>query len=488
MNPAGDLPEADPFPAGEIAPDAIPENPAADTLGDPVAEQSFCVQLLQGFSGRIDPPRMSFLYQFSLLLVTGFMLLLPVLYLGLIAAAGYGVGWYARHAIWVFGGHIRSVYVLIFQLVIYLGPIIAGSVVVLFMFKPLFASRGKQAQPLAINPGAEPVLFAFISKICDLVRAPMPSLIELSSTANAAASLRRGLFSRELTLTIGLPLVAGLTVNQLAGVVAHEFGHFTQGIGMRLTYIIRSINSWFARVVYERDAADEWLDALTGAGDSLALFTVVTMVHIAVWFSRTILHGLMIAGHFVSCYALRQMEYGADEFEINLAGSATYESTARRIQTLTVAEQNGRKYLPKMWQSRQQLPDDLAAYILKADAALPPETRIKLEDQAGLEPTHWYDTHPSLADRIRRARQLAKPGVFHLEWPSTSLFQNFEALSRQVTIIFYRDEVGLPIEESQLVSVHAPAKPAEPVPEELPAAPPSDPANPPRIRLRIPNR
>lgn len=52
-------------------------------------------------------------------------------------------------------------------------------------------------------------------------------------------------------LTIGLPLVAGLSLQQLAGVLAHEFGHFSQGAGMRLTYIVRSINAWFLRVVYE---------------------------------------------------------------------------------------------------------------------------------------------------------------------------------------------------------------------------------------------
>lgn len=53
-----------------------------------------------------------------------------------------------------------------------------------------------------------------------------------------------------------MPLVSGLTLRQLAGVLAHEFGHFAQGTGMRVTYVIRWVNHWFARVVYERDAWD----------------------------------------------------------------------------------------------------------------------------------------------------------------------------------------------------------------------------------------
>jgi hypothetical protein len=35
--------------------------------------------------------------------------------------------------------------------------------------------------------------------------------------------------SRELVLTIDLPLVAGLTLKQFTGVLAHEFGHFSRG-------------------------------------------------------------------------------------------------------------------------------------------------------------------------------------------------------------------------------------------------------------------
>ena len=46
-------------------------------------------------------------------------------------------------------------------------------------------------------------------------------------------------------LTIGLPLVAGLSLREFAGIIAHEFGHFTQGFGMRLSYVIRQINGWF---------------------------------------------------------------------------------------------------------------------------------------------------------------------------------------------------------------------------------------------------
>ena len=95
--------------------------------------------------------------------------------------------------------------------------------------------------------------------VCSSVGAPTPSRIEVDCEVNASARLASGPLtpSRDLVLTIGLPLVTGLDLKQFAGVLAHEFGHFSQGAGMRLSYLIRSINMWFARVVYERDEWDE---------------------------------------------------------------------------------------------------------------------------------------------------------------------------------------------------------------------------------------
>ena len=78
----------------------------------------------------------------------------------------------------------------------------------------------------------------------------------MNCAVDATASFRlgaAGLLGQDMTLTIGLPLVAGLSMRQFAGVLAHEFGHFSQGAGMRLTYVIRRVNGWFFRVVYERD-------------------------------------------------------------------------------------------------------------------------------------------------------------------------------------------------------------------------------------------
>src|SRR4030095_4274354 len=105
-------------------------------------------------------------------------------------------------------------------------------------------------------------------------------------------------------LTIGLPLVTGLDMRQFCGVLAHEFGHFAQGAGMRLTYIIRYINFWFARVVYERDEWDVRLDQAAKESD-FRIGIVLQTARGCVWLTRRILWALMHAGHAISCFMLR---------------------------------------------------------------------------------------------------------------------------------------------------------------------------------------
>ncbi|NIQ52510.1 MAG: peptidase M48, partial [Gammaproteobacteria bacterium] len=79
----------------------------------------------------------------------------------------------------------------------------------------------------------------------------------------------------------------------------------------RLTYVIRSINGWFAAVVYGRDQWDVRLEQASERTD-LRLGIVLYAARGAVWLSRRVLWALMHAGHAISCFMLRQMEYDAD--------------------------------------------------------------------------------------------------------------------------------------------------------------------------------
>ena len=457
--------------------------PAA--AGLPSAAPSLSLEAINAaFGGSVPRIPVSFLYRLGLLVVAVAMVTLPLIYLALIGAAAWAVWYWATHFTYLLS--VSRGRGLIVMLLAYVTPIFAGAVLVFFMVKPLFARRPAHAQPLALNPGAEPLLFAFVTRLCQAVGAPFPTRIDIDCQLNASASFRRGLFSflgNDLVLTIGLPLAASLNLREFAGVLAHEFGHFTQGFGMRLTYVIRSVNGWFARVVEERDAWDVMIEEAAQT-DDWRLGLVIGVARLGVGISRLFLRVLMWIGHGLGCFMLRQMEYDADSYEIKLAGSDAFESTMRRFHVLGATMERTYKDLRSTWNLGKRLPNDFPAYFMNYAAAMPEGERTRLEDTMGLEATGLFDTHPSNGDRIRKARQAGDPGIFHLDSPARELFSTFEVPAKQVTLLHYQDDLGIPLEMAILVPVELKtAAPAEPQnsPADSPAQAPTSAGS---LRLR----
>jgi Zn-dependent protease with chaperone function len=249
--------------------------------------------------------------------------------------------------------------------------------------------------------------------------------------------------------------VAGLTLREFAGVIAHEFGHFTQGFGLRLSYVIRSINGWFARVVYERDSWDLWLAGMSEDSADWRIMLVAACARAAVGCSRLVLMLLMFIGHGVSCFLLRQMEYDADRYEIKLAGSQAFESTARKMAALGKVLAVSYNQLKNTWQTSKRLPDNFPAFMILQYSKLAPAQKAQIEDTLGLSKTGLFDTHPSDGDRIRCARRADQAGIFRLDLPAAGLFSNFEIAARQVTQVHYADDLGIDFDPAKLTPVPA---------------------------------
>jgi Zn-dependent protease with chaperone function len=444
--------------------DASTTKKAMETEGgtsDSTRDYSFLEPLTAG----IQRPRPGFFYTLGLLLVAFTMVLLPVIYVALIGLAGWAVYFHAFHhfePIMTWGS--QNWRVMLIKGLVYATPIIVGLIIIFFMIKPLLSRRRTPPQSLALNPANEPVLFAFIDTVARAVGAPIPRRVDLDCQLNAAAGFRRGFLSflgNDLVLVIGLPLAGNLTVAELAGVLAHEFGHFAQGLGMRLSYLIGSVNRWFARVVFERDTWDVWLEETAEQADSWWELILFNIARIGVWFSRLILHGLMLLGHGISCFMSRQMEYDADLHEIRLSGSAVFERTTQKLATLGLALERCYKSMRAQWNSSRQLPDSVPTALRLAHEQLPPTLIEEIHGELGLRRSGAFATHPSPAERIRQARFEAAPGILHDERPATVLFENFAIPARQVTLLHYRDDLGLAVTSQMLVSVTNPSHPGK---------------------------
>ncbi|HUT94150.1 MAG TPA: M48 family metalloprotease [Thermoguttaceae bacterium] len=398
-------------------------------------------EVLGAFQGEIAPVRVSITYRFGILLVALLMVLLPLAYVGLIGLVGYLVYLHAVYDTAVLGMGVGRGRLM--ALIVYVAPLVVGAILVLFMIKPLFARPAGHRRIRSLTHKSDPLLFAFVDRVCAAVRAPTPKRIDVDCEVNASASYRRGLLSMlgsDLVLTIGMPLAAGLSARQFAGVLAHEFGHFSQGAGMRLTYLIRSISIWFTRVVYDRDEWDQWLTSASENSD----WRIALILHLArfcVWLTRGVLWVLMIVGHVVSAFMLRQMEFDADRYEARLAGSDAFESTLRRITILSVAYQGAHADLHHFYQEGR-LGDNLPRLVMANVEQMPDDLREAIDRMIDESTGGLLDTHPANRDRIANAHRENAPGIFLLQCPASLLFPNFDAVSRNVTWDFYRGVFG----------------------------------------------
>ena len=405
-------------------------------------------ELKAAFTDQIPRSRISIFYRLALFLVAVFMIFLPIIYVAFVAVAVFGVYWYAVHAKALFDGFGGGVYVFLFKLVAYFGPLFGGTIAICFMFKPLFARSRKRPETLTLNPSLEPRLFQFIAHLSDLISAPMPKRIDLNCELNASASFRRGwvsLFGNDLVLTIGLPLTAGMDIRQFASVIAHEFGHFTQGTSMRFGYIIDRIDRWFARVVYERDTWDEMLEDWSNSVEDSRLTIVLWCAHLAVWFSRQILKLLMFCGHAMSCFLSRQMEFQADNYAINVSGSDKFESMLIRLREQDILHSIAYQSFQQFWKKNNQVPDNIPEYLRKLERQMPASFFDQARNTLLNETAGLWATHPTAARRIQKSRQQGAPGIFHLELPATALFSDFIGTSRTVTYMHYCESLRLPI-------------------------------------------
>jgi Zn-dependent protease with chaperone function len=379
----------------------------------------------KAFTGTIKPNRVSFTYWVTLAGVAFAMVMLPTIYLAIIGLTGYGIAAHAIHDKWM----LTSGFVVA---LLYFIPLIAGLILLLFLVRPLFARREKAPEAITLAIEGELVLFALIAEICRQIRAPMPSRVEVDCDVNASARLRRGLLSRDLVLTIGLPLAACLEMRQFAGIIAHELGHFAQGAGMRLVFIVRSINGWFARILEEEDSFANPLERLARR---IGLFAIVlVLAQWAMWLAREVMMVLVRAGHEMSALLLQQMEFDADRYEAKISGSEAFAETIEMLQRVRHAAHSANADL---WQngSFKKLPDDLPLLIkLRAAIPLSAEARAEIADIVQAHAQDRFSTHPPDAARLSAAQALNEPGVFHLRRPASELFADFTALSHKATL------------------------------------------------------
>lgn len=385
--------------------------------------------LLAGLKEPVGPPPVKAGHMLRGAVVAALLVLLPVLYaLLILAMLAAGLASFSLVGAVVVRMHSRLT---LFLMALPLGLLLAA----VFMIKPLFTRRRDEYEYSRrfLNPVTEPLMWTFIEHVCDMVGAAHPHRVQVVSEANAAA-VRRGWFRIQYELIIGLPLLGALTTEEMAGLIAHEVGHFRQGLGGTLLRLIERINGWFFTVVYDRDEWDATLEQWAEEGGFQALLSAAARG--GAWVGRKLLWLLGMAGALVSRSFERQQEFDADRYWCRVSGAASLATGMRKVWYLSAADGFASDFALASFQ-QGALPDNFPRLKFAILQCLTKEQIEKAEQMRAQEKRSLLHTHPSDAERVATARREGQTGKYHVRHSAAWLLRDFEAMCQAVTSDVY---------------------------------------------------
>src|SRR5260370_11189657 len=122
------------------------------------------------------------------------------------------------------------------------------------------------------------------------------------------------------------------------------------------------------------------------------------------------------------------MEFDADRYEAEVAGSAQFAKTFERLTELDVAF--GVMFLAMIrGEIEFESPLELAEQVADYSERMPEKERRRAARAMKPSKAHWFDSHPSPTERIAAVARRPHAGIFQLDGPALSLL-NVAPLSK----------------------------------------------------------
>ncbi|HRP72105.1 MAG TPA: M48 family metallopeptidase [Luteimonas sp.] len=254
-----------------------------------------------------------------------------------------------------------------------------------------------------LAPGEAPELQAEVERLRRAMAAPALDGILVDADFNAkAASVPRalGLFGHRHYLVLGLPLMRALDREELAAVIAHEFGHFNADDGRFAAWVYLSRGTWY-----------RLRDGMANHDFAFAFLLAKFYAWLAPRFDAA------------SRALARRHELAADAAAARAVGAETTASALLRVEI--VARRLQARFWPRVWaraRTQRHPPAQLQAPLAQATHGGGVDIERLLAVAArGHDP---LDTHPTLPQRLDALQAPARLRVAGA--PSTELLRPLE--------------------------------------------------------------
>jgi len=346
-------------------------------------------------------------------------------------------------------------YSFILGLFLYLVPLIFGLLLFAALLKPLIARPRVKKMSLPLSRKKEPALYAFIEKLCHAIGSKIPNTIEVDCSLTASADYQRGIIGfleDDLTLTIGLPVISELTLTEFASLLAQKLGQYTQKTELRLSYIMTRIHWWFTRVVEDQDSIDDKLKTQSLSSSGLGTQIPLTILQFFIWLSRKILTVFLFVSSLLSRTFIRRAELDADECSVSLIGFEPFQSSLVKLATLSDA--SGEAYSQLQTQTNpndNSLPDDFILLISSIIKRWSEKDAARAKKQPQKDSLSKRRGILSDRERFNQVKHVVSKELIKSDKPASTLFVNFEELTKIATVRLYREVLDIRFKKGDLV-------------------------------------
>ena len=395
------------------------------------------------FSQPVAATAISREYQKSMGLALLSAVIAPAIYGALVALVVLALSWY------VFSGHselfgtigerahnIRPTSWLVFLLI----PVVFGGILLLFLLYPLWP-RGKVPSPYILDRKKNPKFYKLAEQMAHAIGVPAPEFIELIPDVNAAAGPVKGMVSLvqgKLRLVIGLSLVSGCTVQELVGIIAHEYGHFSQRKSMLVYAWINRVTRWLSECAHGQDFWHHRLEAWREKYDDVpAIYFTLLATDYALQGIRLLFSHLLDIHIKMTKKVSQQMEFDADLYEAKVVGSQCFRSNSLSLRKLSYADAYVRHHNFEALDRDDKLLKNIPAAVEEIANRYSDDIMKKIEESLDDEQTEYWHSHPADIERIQHALQAQEPGILTCELPAKVLFNQFDQLCERSTMGLY---------------------------------------------------
>lgn len=388
-----------------------------------LTDEQFREQVLAAFNGQMTPPKVGFGRKFGSLLVLLILAMLPVFYLAVIGALGVGmyflatttsIPWPHPALMWVAEAVI--------------GFFLVG------LIKALIEPQRRGEQALALDLPREETLREFVTKVCQQIDAPEPKTIQLECSTRMAAEKGGSV------VTLGLPAIAAMSVDQFACVLAGLLSLHRPKAGCGVMNKIRGINYWLWRSVYGKSRFDRWL-ARVAERPHFHAAKLLLPLKVMKLPAQIVLFVPMFIANTIAQAVVRAAELDADHAAARLVGKRTFTVVLERLEQIDFSWDGVLADL-KFLNTENRLPDSLPEQVSLRMLDMSPELWGALRDTVKAPDEKPFDTKPMTADRLEAVQNEPVDGVLRCSLPASRLFSNYEGVSRQITTDFCASRFG----------------------------------------------